>query len=176
MRRTLITAKFLGLEIYITVSAVLGHIWLWALLTLVGMALGFSAVEALLGAAAGAILHLMGEITHNFGHALAARSTGYPMRGVHLWFVLGTSLYPREEGDVPRWAHIRRALGGPIFSGLLALSLGLLYGLAQPQGVVAAVWLFAILDYTLIFTIGALLPLRLGSFSNDGATIWANRK
>lgn len=173
MRRTLVKINGFGLVIYVTVSAVLGHVWLWALLTLAGIGLGFTAVEALLGAAVAAVGHLLGEVLHNVGHALAARAVGYPMHGVYLWFILGTSLYPRDEGEVPRSAHIRRALGGPLFSGVLTLVLAGLYALAQPSGVVGAVWLFICLDYALVFTIGALLPLRLGSFMNDGATVWA---
>ena len=63
------------------------------------------------------------------GHARAAEQVGYPMEGVHLWGVLGTSVYPTDEPELPAEVHVERALGGPKASAVLAVAAG---GVAAP--------------------------------------------
>jgi hypothetical protein len=81
---------------------------------------------------------------------------------------LATSVYPRDEGVLTPETHIQRALGGPIFSLLLALAAGLLSLLAMPLGGLPLfLTFFTFLDNVLVFTVGALLPLGF----TDGSTL-----
>lgn len=129
------------------------------------------AAQALLLGAALVLMHHLGEVVHNLGHALAAHRTGFPMCGVRLWG-LGTSIYPEDEPALPPRVHIQRALGGPLLSTLFGL---LLLALASAStGPVQIFLLLAGLENVLIFGPGALTPLHLGSFESDGATILRN--
>jgi Zn-dependent protease len=120
--------------------------------------------------------HYVSELWHQLGHARAAEKTGFPMKGVTYAGPLGFSVYPREEGLLPAETHIQRAVGGPIFSLLLALTSGLVAVLSRPLGgppLFLAV--FAFLDNLLFFGLGALLPLRF----TDGGTLrawWSHRR
>jgi Zn-dependent protease len=118
-------------------------------------------------------LHYIYDVLHNLGHALAARRTGYPMRGIHFFMILVGSIYPRDEPPLPGKIHIQRALGGPIMSLIVTIILGLLAILAWDGGGIGRfVTTVGFLSNLLIFTIGALIPpLRFGWFSNDGGTI-----
>jgi hypothetical protein len=114
-------------------------------------------------------------VVHNIGHNTAARSTGHPMVGTRLGFllVLGASLYPADEPELPPDVHIRRALGGPVGSALFTVVLGAL-ALAlsgTSVGWVAVVWF---IDNLLVFTLGAWLPLGF----NDVSTIlyWRGKR
>ena len=97
------------------------------------------------------------------------------MMGITYWWVLAASRYPRDEPELPAEIHIRRALGGPSFSFLLALVAGVIAYLLRTNG--GLTWwlaLFLFLDNLLIFTIGALLPLGF----TDGSTLlywWPKR-
>lgn len=129
------------------------------------------AAQALLLGAALMLMHHLGEVVHNLGHALAARRSGFPMCGVRLWG-LGTSVYPEDEPALPPRVHIQRALGGPLLSTLFGL---LLLALASTSSGAAQIFLLlAGLENVLIFGPGALTPLHLGSFESDGATILRN--
>lgn len=114
--------------------------------------------------------HFLVDTWHQFGHARAAQETGFPMKGITFVGPLGLSVYPHNEGLLPPETHIQRALGGPLFSALLALGTGLLALLARPiGGLPLFLTLFAFLDSLLVFTIGALLPLGF----TDGSTLLA---
>jgi hypothetical protein len=115
-----------------------------------------------------AILHWVGLLSHHAGHAVAAKSTGYPSTGLRLWWWLGMSLYPKDEPDLAPRIHIRRALGGPIAGALLGVLAGLVaVGLkaCDFDGWYLAAFLAA--DSLLLYTIGALLPLGF----TDGSTL-----
>lgn len=84
--------------------------------------------------------------------------------------VLASSRYPRDEPELPAEIHIRRALGGPTASFLLALVVGTIAFMQRDNG--GMVWWLAVflaLDNLLIFTIGALLPL---SFTDGGTLVY----
>ena len=159
-----------GLEISARPSVISWSVTIWVglaalvalwLKTPVGIALGMGL--------AGLILHWFSELTHQFGHAVAARRAGYPMTGLRLWGVLSTTLYPTDEPALPAEIHIRRALGGPIASlGLTVLAWALML-VARPAG--GPIWWLAIFFFTenlLVFTLQAFIPLGF----NDGATLW----
>ena len=102
------------LDITAEPSAVGGFLLLGVVFGLLGVKLfrlkpGAATVGGLLAAA----LHFIAEMWHQLGHARAAEESGYPMEGVHLWGVLGTSMYPDDEPELPAEVHVARALGGP---------------------------------------------------------------
>ncbi len=164
-----------GLRITVKPSALLGTLLLWALLGAIARWLGLALPQALAAGLAATVLHWLSDLIHHLGHAWAARRTGYPMLGVCFWGVLGTSIYPRDEPPLPAAVHIRRALGGPLASLLLAGLAGLATLLIGPSGGVAWwVALFCLLENLCINSLQALLPLGF----NDGATLlyWWRRR
>jgi hypothetical protein len=118
---------------------------------------------------AAALLHWLSEAWHQTGHAWAARRSGHPMTGVVFWAVLGTSLYPADEGDLPDAVHVRRALGGPLFSlGLTIVAGGLVLALRPGGGLARWIALFTAVENLLVFTLQAAVPLGF----NDGTVLW----
>ena len=158
-----------GLDLSIVPSALWSMAAMWIVLSIAGVwLLGFSVWEAVLGGLIGVVIHWASDFLHQFGHVVAARSTGYPMIGLRFWGVFSTSLWPSDEPDLPGRIHIRRALGGPIVSillGLLALVVAWLLG--RQAGLAWWLAIFAVVDNLLFFGLGAFLPLGF----TDGSTI-----
>lgn len=177
MRKSIQLGNLGGLQITALPSAIYSFFVLWLVLALLGIiGLTLPPVDAIVGALLLTALHFASEMWHQLGHAWAARSVGYPMIGVRYWFVLAMSMYPKDEPELPASVHIRRALGGPIASGLLSLVMGVLT--LTLKGTVAGLplWigLFLFIDNLLVFTLGALLPLGF----TDGSTLlywWGKR-
>lgn len=165
-----------GLRLIAKPSAVISFILLWIILSVVAIALFETPIgEAIVGGLVAAVLHYGGEIVHNLGHARAARQTGYPMMGVLLVGVLGVSLYPSDEPELPADVHIRRALGGPTASLLLTIIAAVIALLLRPGG--GTPWLVAAffsLENLLLFTLGAFIPLGF----TDGSTLlkWRGKR
>lgn len=167
---------FAGLEVVLGLDALIGGFLLWVGLCAAGVwLLHLPLSKALLDGFLATLLHYASELWHQLGHALAARRTGYPMRGIRSWWLLTLSRYPGEEPELPAEVHLQRALGGPIGSLLLALlAAGAAYALRAPQGLAYRLTLFLFLDNLLVFTLGALLPLGF----TDGSTLlrwWPKR-
>lgn len=158
-----------GLKIMARPTAVYGFLLLWLIFSLIAwLALDLGGGTAVLTGLIATFLHFFGELWHQLGHAWAARRTGWPMSGVMFVWVLAASLYPRDEPELPARIHIRRALGGPMASFLLAVVMGLVVWAIRPFG--GAIWylaLFFFLDNLLVFTLGAFLPLGF----TDGSTL-----
>ena len=169
-------ATLFGLEHIVALSAVVSSLLFWAALAvLAALLLGLSTAVAVAAALAAVLLHWFSELWHQYGHARAARRTGYPMTGVRLWLLLGTSLYPEDEPELPAEIHIRRALGGPVASFALSLFSAVVALVLQPAGgAVFYVALFWLVENVFVFTIGAFIPLGF----NDGSTLlywWPRR-
>lgn len=165
-----------GLKLTVSPSAIVGALVLWAVLGAIAIGiLKLSPVEAIIGGLIAVILHFVSELVHQFGHAYAARRTGYPMIGVRFWLIFGASIYPKDEGDLPASVHIRRALGGPPASFLLTLASGVIVLALQSAG--GLVWwlaVFLFVDNLFVFTLGPFLPLGF----TDGSTLlywWGKR-
>ncbi|HZQ05739.1 MAG TPA: hypothetical protein VFD70_04115 [Anaerolineae bacterium] len=161
--------RLFGLEISAKSSALVGFIVVWIVLSAIGLfLLKLSPIESFVGGFIGACLHWLSELIHNFGHAIAAQRTGYPMSGIRFANVLGFSRYPKDEPPLPAQIHIRRALGGPAISFVVTIIALLILLAVQNGGGLAfwlAVWFF--LDNLLVFSLGALLPLGF----TDGSTL-----
>jgi len=131
--------------------------------------------SALVGGVVVALAHWVSEVVHDVGHNSAARSTGHPMTGTRLGFllVLGAWLYRADEPELPPEVHIRRALGGPAGSAVFTVIIGILALVLAGTSIgwMAMVWF---LDNLLIFTLGAFLPLGF----YDGSTIlhWMSKR
>jgi hypothetical protein len=160
---------FLGLQFTLLPSAIFALGLLWTGFAWVGIQwLNLPAFQAVAGGLIVALLHWVGEVWHQYGHALAARQVGYPMRGIEFWWFLGRSVYPVNEPKLPARVHIRRALGGTPASLLLTLLAGgLALGLRELGGLGYWLALFSFLENLLVFTLGAFLPLGF----TDGSTL-----
>lgn len=174
MNQRISLGRWLGLQLTISPLALLCYaavILLSALgsLVLVGLDLG----TALWSAVVVALAMFIFEWLHQWGHALAAKRTGYPMVGIHFFSLFSFSIYPADEPALPPQTHIRRALGGFWINLLIGLLLGAaainLWANGSVLGwitAVNAVWNFFILG------LGALVPINLpGVLINDGASL-----
>ncbi len=161
-----------GLRVTARRSALIGSIVLYVIVIGLMLAFNIPVGSALLGAVIVVALHWLSELVHQLGHAWAARRTGYPMIGIRCgtFGILGTSLYPPDEPPLPARVHLRRALGGPIFSAWLS-AIAFLVVLVTVRGANAmwefVVWFF-FLENLLVMTLQVFIPLGF----NDGGTIW----
>ncbi|HEY7094389.1 MAG TPA: hypothetical protein VH393_14485, partial [Ktedonobacterales bacterium] len=106
-----------GVKITARPSAIIASIALWAVATEVAtIFFHTSLTAAILQGLIVTLIHWLSDMLHQFGHAIAARSTSYPMTGLRLWFLLSSGLYPLDEPALPARTHVRRALGGPSMS------------------------------------------------------------
>ena len=176
MNKKLHLGSLADLKMLARISAVLGSLLLWLILSLVGwLWLNLAVGTAVLTALFATFLHFFGEFWHQLGHAWAAKRAGYPMNGVMFVWVLAASLYPRDEPELPAHIHIRRALGGPAASVLMTVLSGIAVWLIRPfSAPIDYLALFFFGDNLLVFTLGAFLPLGF----TDGSTLlhyWPQR-
>lgn len=159
------------LEITADATTIGGFALLFAVFSLLGSKLfRLKSPAALTGGFLAAMLHFVAELWHQAGHARAAEETGYPMQGVHLWGVLGTSIYPADEPDLPPEVHVHRALGGPRASAVLTLVAALVALMVRPVSKLAFMVSSIFAGENLgIFTAGAFLPLPF--METDGTTL-----
>ncbi len=91
------------------------------------------------------------------------------MTGIRYYNLLSASLYPSDEPTLPAKTHIRRALGGPLFSLIMSIITGVL-ALAlrgAEGGLIGWLALFAFVVNFAVLTLGAFLPLGF----TDGITL-----
>ena len=176
MRQRYPIGKIGKLDITADASAAAGGLLLWVVLSLIGRRLfRLRPTAALTGGLLATGLHFLSELWHQTGHARAAAETGYPMTGVHLWGVLGASIYPRDEPELPGEIHVTRAMGGPRASARLAVTGGLLALLTWPLGGIAhMIALLFALENWLVFTLGAFIPLPF--METDGTILQRYRQ
>ncbi len=176
MSRIFFQGKFAGLKISARLSVLPALAILWVALAAIGIwVIKLPILGAILGGLLAALLHPLSEFCHQLGHSVAARATGYPMSGVIFWGPLSTSIYPPKERKLPAKIHLRRAMGGPTASFLLALAAGVIaMAITQTGGTAWWVAVFFFLDNFLVLTLGSLIPLGF----NDGSTLifWLKRR
>ena len=176
MSNNIAIGKLFGLEISAKPNALFWALVLWVVLSAIAFyVVRLPFLDSLFGGLVGVILHYVSEVAHHLGHAGAARSTGYPMRGMRFWGLIASSLYPKDEPPLPAQIHIRRALGGPTISFVVTV-IALLILLAVRNGGGLTFWLalWFFLDNLLVFFLGAFLPL---SFTDGGTLVkyWGSR-
>ncbi len=140
---------------------------------LAAAALPLAPGPALLAGVLTAPIMFFSEWLHQWGHARAARRTGYPMIGMHFHSIFAASQYPADEPELPARTHIRRALGGFWVNVLFGLLVAPLAWYLWPRGGVPG-WLagFAFLWNTVGVGFGAFTPIDLpGVFTTDGGTL-----
>jgi hypothetical protein len=145
--------------------------------SLVHLTLGLAVLAGVLSA----LIFLVCEWLHQFGHSLAARSVGGPMLGIRFFNLFSASEYPADDPALPPAAHVRRALGGfwvNLLLGLLFLPVALkLWPHGReilPPAVSLVAWLagFGLVINVIVLGLGTLLPLKIpGGGLNDGATL-----
>jgi hypothetical protein len=162
-----------SLQVTMIPLAVTGSIALYVIV--IGLMIAVFSIpigSALLGGVIVVILHWFSELVHQLGHAWAARRTGYPMIGIRFGKlgVFATSLYPPDEPALPARVHIRRAVGGPIFSAWLSAIafLIILMTIRDADAMWEFVLWFFFLENLFVMTLQVFIPLGF----NDGATIW----
>ena len=169
MNKTFRLGHLAGVKVMAKGNVVVGWLLLW--LVFAGGAfwlLGFAWGTAVLAGFLATLLHYLHELWHCYSHSLAARRTGYPMSAIMYIWVLGGTLYPRDEPELPATIHIKRALGGPIGSLLLAVVMGVIsLGLRPSGGLLYGLLVYGFWSNLLFFTIGAMLPLGF----TDGSTV-----
>jgi Zn-dependent protease len=176
MSQKISSFKFGDMPVSVHLSAAAGSLVLVIALTIAALLLAvLPALDAVVTAMVGLLLHWSGVLVHNYGHFFVAKRIGYPSTGIVLWAILGRITYPHDEVELTPQIHVRRALGGPGFSLMLALlvtPVALLW-LIPLGGAARFLGYWLLLDYWVVFTIGALLPpLRFDWLTNDGGTIW----
>ncbi|MCC7361032.1 MAG: hypothetical protein IT317_16225 [Anaerolineales bacterium] len=182
MTKPLFAFNFVGLRVSFSAAALISFgVLALAAAALAGWLAHLRLGPALAAGALSALLFFVFELLHQAGHAVAARLTGYPMRGLHFFSVFARSLYPDDEPDLAPRLHLRRALGGFGVNVVLGLLSWPLAAYLFPRGteilppaVAVAGWLAAFSAVTngLILGLGALVPLRLpGGGLTDGGTL-----
>lgn len=92
-------------------------------------------------------------------HALAARSTGFPMTGIRYEQAFAYSEYPPDEPTLPDSVHIRRSFGGIAGTALMLLIATLLWSRQGRATNWFTRWLLGsiLLDSLLLFFASAVL-------------------
>lgn len=164
--------RVLGVPVFLERGFFIGFVLFSAAFAWFGATtLGLPPGEAIVGGLAAETLLWLSEFLHNVGHAIAARRTGWPMIGISLGLMLalGRSIYPADEPALPSGVHVRRALGGPLVSLLIAaLLLPVALALRPTGGAPFYVAAFGAGLNFFVYTLQALVPLGF----NDGAVIW----
>jgi hypothetical protein len=112
------------LKLGATPLGIVGTLILFVLVSAIALgALHLPPGEAVLLSLVAVLVHWISILVHQLGHAWAARGTGYAMTGIRFgaYGFFATSLYPSDEPVLPSFTHARRALGGPLATGALAL-------------------------------------------------------
>jgi hypothetical protein len=145
--------------------------------SLVHLTLELSSLAGVLSA----LMFLVCEWLHQFGHSMAARLVGHPMIGIRFFNLFSASEYPSDEPPLPPQAHVRRALGGfwvNIVIGLLLLPIAVkLWPHGReilPPAVSLVAWLagFGLFVNLIGLGLGALLPVKIpGGGLTDGGTL-----
>ena len=160
------TISFVGIVVYLVSIPVMA----WVAARMRSLAPG----SALLAGLLSVLVMFASDWLHQWGHARAARRTGYPMIGLHYYSLFSTSQYPPDEPPLLAAIHARRALGGFWVNLLAGLLVAPLAFYLWPRGGVAG-WLsgFAFVYNFFGGPIASLIPIDIpGVFTNDGGTLW----
>ncbi len=99
---------------------------------------------------------LIADIGHAMAHTVSAKLSGAPMDEIFLSSGMPRTLY--QDNTVPPRTHIRRSLGGPIFS-LISFTLSLMWRRKSPPGSLSRELAEASLAGHGFILLGSLMPL-----------------
>lgn len=103
---------------------------------------------------------------HAFGHISSGKIVHSPMDELLITTTRDVNLYHGDQSLVPRYIHLVRSLGGPIFNLIIA---GVLYAFTpMPTGDFWSALVASLINTNLFFGLGGFLPLP----SVDGEVIW----
>lgn len=173
MNKTIFRFKFFDMPVSFTRSAQYGTLILVIICTILALFFtDLTPLDALIAGILATVIHWLSDFFHQYGHFFAAKMVGKPSIGLRTWWVLGTTRYPQDEGELLPQTHIRRAIGGPMMS-LIVLILFLLLGAFfwSMGGMLQFLIAWGIFINLAVFTVGALIPLTIGGFNTDGATL-----
>lgn len=172
-RKKQFSFRFINVPVEFTQDGLIGSVILWVLLLIAALVLtDLTPLDAIIAGFFGVVIHWLLECAHQYGHYLAGRSVGYPMQKMKTWWIVMMGLYSRDEPELAPTIHLRRALGGAILSGILGIVLFVLAAMLWQVGGMLRFWLgYALLLDIGVMTIGAFIPIKLGDFMTDGATI-----
>lgn len=176
MNRTIRLGNFLGLQWSLRPNFIIGFLFLWVVFSLIAYWVLGDFTTAVWAGLICTDIHWLSDFLHQAGHALAAKSTGYPHKRWIIQHILLATIYPKDEPEIPNSYHWRRALGGIPVSLLLALIASYFVFINPPASPLwAFVAQFAFWENLLVFGLGALVPANtlLGiGFDLDGDTIY----
>jgi hypothetical protein len=118
------------------------------------------------------LLHWLGEMAHQAGHAFMAKRVGYPQsRWVFLHLLLAAQ-YPKSEPPLPTAVHRQRAIGGvPVSMSITAVAAVWLFAFTPASPLWLAIAQFLFWENLLLYTCGALFPIHTltgKAFETDG--------
>ncbi len=106
-------------------------------------------------------------LLHEMGHALVARSSGMPIRGITLFLFGGVA---ELEGEPPSaGSEFAMAIAGPVVSLLLAIGFGVLAGVGHGAGWLPAV--VVVLAYLASINLTVLIFNMVPAFPLDGGRV-----
>ena len=168
MKRRWQLGRLLGVEVWFRLNSLLLSGVLWLLFAAAARYwLGFAWGTAVFVGGTAVLLHWLSDIGHHLGHAIAAKRVGYPMQKIISWYVLMSSVYPKDEPPLHAKIHIWRALGGPAASLAISLAAGTLLLFAQNETIGHTLAAFAFWENFVVLFLGAFLPLGF----TDGSTL-----
>lgn len=164
---------FFGVPITYVRSAIYGSLVLVIVLTIAAILLtDLTPLDALIAGFIAMLLFWLSDIVHQYGHAVAAKRTGYPLSHIRMRTIISITIYPATEPQLSPDIHIQRALGGPIASAIMTIIVGILTLMFWEVGGM----LQFLLGYTfltnLFLAVGSLaVPLYTDFLEFDGGTI-----
>lgn len=175
MTKTTFLGKWLGVEWGYWPLALWCSVGLW--LALAGWLWGRVGdwPTAVAGGLLCLMIHWLGEMLHQAGHAFMAKRVGHPQsRWVFLHLLLAAQ-YPKNEPKLPTAVHLRRAMGGiPVSVALSVVAAVWLFRFTPASPLWLAVAQFTFWENLLVYALGALFPLHTISgraFETDGDTL-----
>lgn len=173
MNKTVFRFKFFDMPVSFTRSGQIGTAILIVICTILAVIFtDLTALDSLIAGILAMIIHWLSEFFHQYGHFFAAKQVGKPSIGIRTWWVLAATRYPQDEGELVPQIHIRRAIGGPITSVIVLIVLLILAALFWSMGGMLQFLIgWGIFIQIAIFILGALVPLKIGGLTTDGAIL-----
>jgi|GEM_PF-2112988 len=173
MNKTIFRFKFFDMPVSVPRSGLIGSIILDVICTILALIFtNLTPLDALIVGILATSIHWFSDFIHQYGHFFAAKQVGKPATGLRVWWILGTTRYPENEGQLSPQTHAKRAIGGPVASAILLIIFLILWCFfGATGGALQFLLAWGIFINFFVFFAGALTPVSIGWFSTDGATL-----